>query len=681
MSVIRICICLILMFNMSALLGQDLPPSVEQCIEFVSEMKEEEQIDFTSFIDALVYFLEEPLDLNQASYEELQQFMFLSEFQIQDFLSHRIRFGKWISLLELQTIPSWNMQLIQLFLPFVTLVDRLDQPQLNFRTILKNGKGEFWMRYQQCLSPKKGFDSNLSSNPYLGARGSYFSKLKYAYRNNLSISFLGQSDAGEYFFNLKNRKGFDFYSAHLFYQGGKLLKTLVLGDYQIQFGQGLNCWLGQSMGKSSEVMMVKKSGLGLKPYQSIDEHSYLRGAALSFGVQSCKLLLFGSRKGVDASGINSERTQFSSLKTDGFHRTAKELEAKNQVTEMLFGGSFQYSKRKWACGIHSVYQSFNMEYQSLMKPYNQFDFRGNSFVSTSMDYRYSIRNWLFFGELAHSSYKHGIAQVHGLLVSLNPSASMSLVYRNYQRNYETFYNAGFSEGSNTQNEKGIYSGLSLQLSKSWSLNTYVDWFQFPWMRYLVDAPSEGHSFFVQSTYKPNKRLEVYARYRLLVKEKNSRDSDNTLTELETVYQQNCRLNLTFQVSEAIRFMSRVEYVGINRNSYKPEKGIMLYQDLCFKPKLGPLACTFRYTIFETDSYDSRIYAYESNALYVFSIPAYYYTGSKAYILLRLTCLKNMDLWVKYGTTIYQNKKTIGSGNEEIQQNKRTDLTFQLRWVF
>jgi hypothetical protein len=681
MRIMKIKLFFLFLFNIFQMIGQELPPSIEQCIEYMTEVSQTENLDYSSLVDALVYYKEVPLDLNKANYDDLHQFLFLTEFQIQELLNHRVDFGKLISLLELQTLPSWDMNLIQLIRPFVTLDDRLSQTQLSLKMVLKYGKGEVWTRYQRCLTPKKGFDSELSTNPYLGAKGSYFSKVKYSYRNNLSFCLLGQNDAGERFFQGKGSNGFDFYAGHLFYQGGKYLKAIALGDYQVQLGQGLNLWLGHAMSKSSEVMMVKKNPIGIKPYQSIDEQRFLRGTALLFGLENWRLLLFASEKRIDATGVNEEKTQFTSLKLDGFHRTENEIAGKEQVKKTIIGSSIQFSKRNFALGIQSVFQGFSMNYQKQMKPYNQFDFSGRSLVSSSIDYRYTYKNGLVFGELAHSSFSNGFAQLHGLLVALTPYASVSLVYRDYQRNYETLYNSGFSEGSATKNEKGLFTGLILKLNTLWSLNSYLDIFHFPWMKYLVDAPSNGYEYLIQSTFKPNKKIELYGRYRLQVREKNSRDSDHSLTELEAVFQRNFRLNLTVQISDALRFRSRVELVTVNRESNIPEKGILVYQDFSYKPKMGPVDFSFRYALFETDSYDSRLYAYESNALYVFSIPAYYYTGSKIYGLLRWTCFEKVDIWFKFGTTIFHNKKSLGSGNEEILGNRKTELTIQFRWEF
>ena len=255
---------------------------------------------------------------------------------------------------------------------------------------------------------------------------------------------------------------------------------------------------------------------------------------------------------------------------------------------------------------------------------------------------------------------------------------MSLVYRNYEKAYQTFYNAGFAEGSRTQNEKGLYAGLKIKMIRSFTINTYVDVFRFPWLRYQVDAPTDGYEFMIQPTYKPNRELEIYGRFRVQNKQKNSRDSDGSITEIEDVVQRNYRINFSYKVSESIRIKSRVEYVTINRESNTPENGMIVTQDILFKPKSFPVDISLRYAIYDTDSYDTRIYTYENNALYVFSVPSYYYQGSRAYALVRYTFLRKFDLWVKYGVSVFANRSSLGSGAEEIIGNTKTDITVQLR---
>jgi hypothetical protein len=184
---------------------------------------------------------------------------------------------------------------------------------------------------------------------------------------------------------------------------------------------------------------------------------------------------------------------------------------------------------------------------------------------------------------------------------------------------------------------------------------------------------------IQPSYKPNKQLEIYGRYRQQLRQRNSRNSeDYAVTPIEDVVQNNYRINVSYAVSEAFTIKSRIEYVTINRPSNDPEEGLIFTQDVLWKPKNFPVDLSLRYALFDTDSYDTRIYTYENNALYVFAVPAYYYTGSRAYAMVRYSFLKRFDLWMRYGTFIYNNRDSIGSGAEEIKGSKRSDITVQLR---
>ena len=668
--------------------SQEKSEVVQQRIEFIAEQLETEEIDLTNVVQQLNYYFDHPLNLNGATAEELDELNLLSDVQISDLLLHIKLFGKLITIYELQSLEYWDLQTIQLVQPFVKVDDKLESLHISLKEAVKQGNYELYMRYQTTPEEKTGYqqvsDSVLqaSNNFYYGNPDRYYSRFRYSYRTNLSIGVTGEKDAGEQFFRGAQKDGFDFYSAHAFFKGGKYLKALAVGDYQVQIGQALNLWSGYAFGKTADVTNIKKTANPIRPYTSVDETRFMRGAALDLGFGPLSLLAFASMKKVDASVLADtlyDDLEFvSSINLSGLHRTNSEIQKRDALTEKIAGANLRYRNRNLQLGIAGVYQGYDKDFNKSIQPYNQFDFRGKEMVSLSGDYSYVIRNFNFFGEASRSSYSGNWANVHGVLFSLDSRASFSLLYRNYQKGYQTFYNNGFSEGSNTQNENGIYAGFKLKLSSAWTLNTYADLFAFPWMKYQVDAPTAGHELLIQPSYKPNKQLEIYARFRQQLRQKNSRDSDGTVTPIEDVLQRNYRLNLSYAVSEFFTVKSRIEYVTINRPSNAPEDGLIITQDVLFKPKNLPFDLSLRYALCDTDSYDTRIYTYENNALYVFAVPAYYYQGSRGYLLIRYSFLKRFDLWVRYGTFIYNNRKTLGSGAEEIQGSKKSDITVQLR---
>ena len=667
---------------------------VQQRIEFISEQLQSEELDLTNYIEQLNYFFDHPINLNETSGEELDELGLLTSIQINDLLLHRKLFGKFISIYELQSLTYWDLSTIQLIMPFIRIDDKLDNLHISLKEALKGGKYETFLRYQPMLEQKGGYvkvsDSIManSNNYYKGNGDRYYTRFRYTYKTNISVGVTAEKDAGEQFFKGAQKNGFDFYSAHAFFKGGKYLRSAVIGDYQIQVGQGLNLWSSYAFGKSSDFATMKKTAIPIRPYTSVDEARFLRGFAVDYGIRNFSVLAFVSSKRVDASSIADSTLDdlefISTIDLSGLHRTNREIEKMNLLRENLAGLNVKYSIAGLKVGVAAVYQGYDKPYEKSVQLYNQFDFRGKQNFSYSADYSYNIKNINVFGEVSKvwnsdlAQFKSGWAMVHGAMIALDPKASIGILYRDYQKDYQTFYNAGFSEGSNTQNEKGLYTGLKLKLASAFSLVAYADIFQFPWMKYGVDAPSHGHEFLIQQSYKPNKIFEIYFRFRQQLRQKNSRDYNGNVTPLEDVLQRNYRLNLSYVINESFTFKSRIEFVTIDRESAGHKTGMLISQDLLYKPKSFPLDFSLRYALFDTEDYDTRLYSFENNALYAFAVPAYYYQGSRAYVLIRYSLLRHCDLWVRYGVFLYNNRSSISSGAEGIMGSRKSDLIVQLR---
>jgi hypothetical protein len=119
----------------------------------------------------------------------------------------------------------------------------------------------------------------------------------------------------------------------------------------------------------------------------------------------------------------------------------------------------------------------------------------------------------------------------------------------------------------------------------------------------------------------------------------------------------------------------------NKNSVNKESGFLTFMDLIFKPMMENYSGVLRLQYFETDSYDSRIYAYENDVLYSYSIPAFADKGFRYYLTVNYDLNKKISLWLRWAQTIYRNRNFIGSGLDEIEGNKRSELKLQARWIF
>lgn len=242
----RYYLVLCFLFSLCFAFGQDRNDIIQQRIEFISEQYQSENLDLTSVLDQLNYFFDNPINLNTTDGEDLEQLYLLTTIQINDLLLHRKAFGKFISIYELQSLKYWDLNTIQMVLPFVRIDDRLDNLHISFREAMQQGKFEWFLRYQPTIEHKAGYDKvpdsilNTSNNYYHGNADRYYTRFRYSYKSNISIGVTGEKDAGEQFFKGAQKQGFDFYSAHAFFKGGKYIRSAVIGDYQIQVGQGLN---------------------------------------------------------------------------------------------------------------------------------------------------------------------------------------------------------------------------------------------------------------------------------------------------------------------------------------------------------------------------------------------------------------------------------------------------------
>ncbi len=128
-------------------ISQDRNEIIQQRIEFISEQLQSEDIDLTNVIEALNFYYDNKLNLNTAVAEELEELNLLTAVQINDLILHRKRFGKFISIYELQSLRYWDLSTIQLVLPFVFVDDNLSNKLLLFNVFFQS----IWLWFFQPM--------------------------------------------------------------------------------------------------------------------------------------------------------------------------------------------------------------------------------------------------------------------------------------------------------------------------------------------------------------------------------------------------------------------------------------------------------------------------------------------------------------------------------------------------
>jgi hypothetical protein len=696
---------------------------IEQRIEDAAEqLGDDADIDLTNLFEVLTDRYLDPIDLNHTNALELNELLLLTDVQISALVQHIRRNGKLLSLYELQTINSWDVRTIEMIRPFVTVRENPFSSSASLKTMLSRATHEVIIRSFLNIEQRRGnmdrrnpfgkdytfpsgaplpdfddpavMDSLRQNNRiYLGSPYKLYTRYRFRYRNNISAGITAEKDEGEEFFRGTQKQGFDFYSAHLFLRDFGRLKALAIGDYQAQFGQGLTFWNGLAFGsKSSFTMNVRRNGVGLMPYTSVNENLFMRGLAATYQVaKDVEFTAFYSNKGLDANissvpaGADTTDTiepelVFSSFQEDGFHRTMREVERARSVDERIVGGHLRYIRPAFSVGATAAHVEFGGSLARNLQPYNQFEFQGRRNTTYGVDWNALYRNITLFGEAAMSA-NGGTSWNSGLLIALDKRVSMSMLYRDYGRDFQNLYSVAFGEGINPWNQRGIYTGLEIRPNRNWTINAFYDQWVHPWLRFQVDAPSGGNDWLGQVNWRPQRGTELYVRVRHRVRPRNTADAVDRIRNVVEMEQTNYRFNAAYKVSPSVSLRTRVETTDFRRGNADLKHGFLIYQDIVHRPLSSPVELTLRFALFETDSYDARLYAYENDLIGVFSIPPYFGRGIRWYGMVRFKPMRRMDVWMRYGAWIYQDQDRIGSGLQEINGNVRSDIKVQMRYRF
>lgn len=650
--------------------------AIRQISSWLAEHAPEEE-DLSELIEKLSTYLKQPINLNQTSEGELKELMFLSPLQINAFFKYLASNEKLIDVLELQAIPEFDPETVNRLLPFVTVsTNTFPTREIRLKHLLKTGNNDLLLRYSRVLARQKGY-KNLPGSKYLGSADKVLLRYRYDYAEHLTMGLVMEKDAGEKILN--RSAGLDHLSGNLALRQVGPFKKIVLGDYSLQFGQGLALWSGFGFGKGPDVTSVAAKDSGVKPYASTNESSFFRGMASTFSLgKEFDLSSFVSYRRLDASLKTQSDSSYglTNIQTTGLHRTKTELKNRGSLGQVVYGVAIQHQHNQLDLGLLWYQSRYQYPFIKGSQPYEQADFTGKQLDNVAAHYNYTLNNIYIYGELAHS-LGTGWAVINGAMVNLSRRLSAVLLYRRYSASYHSFFAKAVGEQSQAANEQGYYLGFNYNLFKHWIWSTYADYFKSPNARYRVDFPSEGYELFNQLVYKPNKNFKLSIRYKRELKQQNS---ERTTSDLQNVVKENYRIELYRKINRQYHFQFRAELAKYQKGLSK-SYGLLLYQDFNYAPMPVIISGNIRLAYFNTSSYNSRIYAYEDDVLYGASSVNYSGKGFRSFVNLRWKIKRQLDFWMRYAILIYHTGSTIGSGLDEIEGHKKPEIKLQLRYQF
>ncbi|HWP82628.1 MAG TPA: helix-hairpin-helix domain-containing protein [Bacteroidota bacterium] len=644
----------------------DPEAQLERVLEEATQDAEDSQL-----IDLLSQLSEQPLDLNTASAEELTQIPEISPMLALEIVSFRQN-RPFRAVDELLLLENVTPDLLQRVRPFLSVSVR-SEPPLEFPI----RGGSFRTRSVEDLQNRKGFtDGTFLGSPLklynrFIARSRPFDVSDHFQKLAFEVGLLTEKDAGE-------RSLTDFKAGYV--DVNLSSSRVIVGDFAVETGEGMVFWRSIGFSKGSNVISgIRKRGSGIRPYLSTDENMYLRGIAAQHSLGTVQMTVLYSEKplngSVDGQGV------VTGLYSTGLFRSASEEQRRGSFRERLLGGILS---AEVLSGLQVRTSGYSAEFSRPVSLSSDAQRFGRNTSAGGVDIAYTGRHFSLFAEAAMDENRT-FAGVGGLLYQPRQDVSMSLLMRSYPAGFLSFHGFGFGESSGPpQNESGFYVGAKLRIAPWWIMSTYVDQFIFPRHSTNLRLRSGGHDLFTLSDFRLGRKTSLQLQMKWKEKETSTTvvDASGRLQRVLTPRkQENYRITLDFNPSITFRWRSRVEMAFVSQGGAKPaETGLLVFQDVRIIP-ISRLLMNARVIMFDTDSFESRVYEFENDLPGSFSNPALFDKGMRWYVMMRYEVAMWMDISAKYSHTIKDRARTISSGASEILGDVDNRLSFQLDILF
>ena len=614
------------------------------------------------------------VNLNNLTPEEAIGYLHLSDYQYYQLMLYLSEYGEMVSVWELNAVEGFSYGDIRRLSSLVT-VENVRHKDNFFKNFFRKSKSRLLYRYGQVLEKQVGYDKTLDKH-YLGSPMRMAFKYQFNSQGKFQLAFAGEKDAGEQFFKGAQKYGFDFYSGYLCLKNIGVLKTAVIGDFRLDFGQGLVAGSSLMGGKGGGVGTVRHFASMIKPVAPMNEGNALKGTAVTVGNYHYTGTVFAGFRNYDGNLLVDEDSTLSfsgSLASSGYHRTEAEQQKSDNLMSWVLGADFLYRHRIFRVGTRVVYTLFNRQVLPSDKPYQQYNFAGKSMLNVGMDYQLIVKKLVLFGEVAVSG-NGGWALKQGALFSLSPGASFAVLAHYFDKKYIALQGAG---NGSSQGEWGIYLTSQLVLNSRMDMNVFYDYSRHTWLRYREDAPGENMQAGLNLSAAISKKNKLMLRYQYKMKMKNSLVAETRVNGIEPFHSSKIRLIWECSPLEFLKLRTGADYV-INHPkplAYKHD-GLLLYQDAGVEVRHTGFGFHLRIAFFDTDTYEERLYAYEQDLYQSFTVSSHYDRGWRAFLLVNYA-YRWFHVWLKLSQTYYVDKEEVGSGMDLIQKNHKTELKVQV----
>jgi hypothetical protein len=602
----------------------------------ILELLEIEDLDESDWLEHLWELRQKPLNLNQASLEELLQIPFLSPYQATKIIEYRNKKGELVSFAELSNVRGMNQELIDALEPFI-----ITHQSKRFNNFIYRFQGR--LEYPQ----REGYLRDIYHSPvYLQHR------LLFELGKSLSGGIVWEKDAGE-------DNYFDYVSYYLLYKNPDRKFSILVGDYQIRVGSGLMLWSPFGMPLSTESLPVLPRTLSsLAGHKSSQESGYFHGISLAYKFTTYNQIQFYlSRANFDAN-LKVDEGIINSIYTSGLHRTSTEKLKKDILAESLLGCTVQNQFKTFNLNVSTIYQRHSVPIQN-QDPDQYF---------VSLSYILNLNKLKPAGDIALLNGK--FPALHQFLVFSSDYFSYEVIGYYYHPRYFALYGRSIgSVNTNPSNRIGTASLGRYKVSQSTTLSGYVHLH-----RKVTDRQSNisiYRDYFLAISYRL-KGQKIRIQYRNKYRENEGSISSDLDSKIEAV-----RLDHRISLNNQVYCLNRIELRWMKPIIEGDKKySISLIQEIKCQFTTN-MKVILRWTTFDIPAFNLRIYEYEPDLPGSFRSILLNNRGYKWFMLINLKVFERLETVLKYQERFYPELNEIGSGLDVIKTQRVRDFRLSI----
>ena len=391
------------------------------------------------------------------------------------------------------------------------------------------------------------------------------------------------------------------------------MKRIVAGNYQASFGYGLVVGSPFKRGKTAYIQSTSKTDEGVKKYTSVgDSYNYFHGIGTTAKVSNwADVSAFYSLR----SDKNNDWNHVVGINTTGrWNRLKVGITAIENIQTMRLEDERQQTSTQAVMGVNARWNQGKVD---------------------------------IWGEVAASqNNKWGFASIAGIRYTPIADLNLLAIYRYYSPEFDNIYANALCSWSKIKDEHGGYLGIEYNRLKNWQLSAFGDIWK------------NGYEAIAQADFIPKKDYRMHMRFR--VKSKDEKDTYSL------------RWNMIYTVGQwKMKTQADGNLVtGKSGWSY----GWSLLQDVEYKFIEIPIVLQLRAQAFDAQKWDNRVYIYENDILYAYSIPFVYGLGGRFYVNARYKINDIFSVYLRVSETIYQ----YGWAMDHNKKSTRTDVHALLR---